>query len=142
MTPEEYQRLASRTECNQWNSRDRMLVYRPYADVHDSRSPDKLIPIRVTHALIGMMGEVGELSAALEHWIYYGNLIDMVNCKEELGDLLWYVAQLCNALDLELGEVMEANIRKLKERYPEKYSDELAKEENRDRAAEREALNG
>jgi NTP pyrophosphatase (non-canonical NTP hydrolase) len=140
MDPSKYQQLAGRTECNQWESRDRMICYRPY-DVHDSRSEDRLQPIRVNHAIIGMTGEIGELAGALERWIYYGQPMDLTNLKEEIGDVLWYLALLCNATGLDLSEVMEANLRKLAVRYPERYNRELAVEENRDRESERNSIN-
>lgn len=122
--PAEYQELAARTECDQRAARAR------YAN------PDALSPVRLNHAVIGMMGEVGELAAAVERWLHYGQALDLGNIREEVGDVLWYVALACNTLDLDMGSIMEANIRKLRTRYPEKYRDELAREENRNRAAE------
>lgn len=95
-------------------------------------------PVRINHAVIGLMGEVGELASALEKWIYYGKLLDVANIKEELGDCLWYIAQLCNATGLSLQDIMTSNIAKLKVRYPEKYTDQNA--ETRDIEAERKAL--
>jgi NTP pyrophosphatase (non-canonical NTP hydrolase) len=89
---------------------------------------------------MGISGEAGEISAAIERWIYYGKPLDLVNVKEELGDLLWYTAEMCNALGFDMGEVMAANIAKLRQRYPDRYTDTLAAEENRDRAAERAVL--
>jgi NTP pyrophosphatase (non-canonical NTP hydrolase) len=140
MNPEEYQKLAARTECDQWMALDRMATYRPYEDVHPRQLESKLIPVRANHAAIGIAGEAGELAAAIERWIYYGKPLDVINVKEELGDLFWYMAEMCNALQLDMGDIMAANIAKLRKRYPEKYTDELAAEENRDRAAEREVL--
>jgi NTP pyrophosphatase (non-canonical NTP hydrolase) len=87
-----------------------------------------------------MTGEVGELATAIEKWMWYGQVLDQTNIKEELGDLLWYIAELCNALNLNLADVMDCNIAKLQKRYPEKFTEQLAAEENRDRAAEREAI--
>ena len=36
----------------------------------------------------------------------------------ELGDVMWYVAQACMALDISFDEVIEGNIKKLEKRYP------------------------
>ena len=36
----------------------------------------------------------------------------------ELGDLMWYVAQACMALDITFEEVVETNVKKLEKRYP------------------------
>ena len=133
MNPNEYQRLAARTECDYLQSMNRM---------NPNSKPIVIIgaPIRLNHSVLGLTGEVGELAGAIEKWIYYGQQRDDTNIKEELGDCLWYIALACNTLGISLADVMEANINKLKLRYPEKFSEELAKEENRDREGEREIV--
>ncbi len=130
MNPNEYQKLAQRTECDQEKSRINYLTWQP----------DRLLPIRLNHAVIGMTGEVGELASTMQKWLHYGQPLDKVNVEEELGDLLWYVALACNALGVSMESVMEKNIAKLKKRYPDKYTEELAREENRNRESERRAL--
>jgi len=130
MHPSTYQQLASRTECDQEASARR----RHFAD---TESGNANVCTRLHHAVLGLAGEVGELASALEKWIHYNQSFDPVNIKEELGDCMWYIALACNALKLDLGQVMEANIRKLQKRYPEKFQESKAKEENRDRDAER-----
>jgi len=41
---------------------------------------------------------------------------------EEIGDTLWYAAALCTTLGLDLSAIMEANVEKLRVRYPNGYS--------------------
>ena len=138
MNASTYQVLASRTECDQDKSRHKMFgstVTSSYGHWDEAR-----IPIRLNHAIIGAMGELGELAGCLEKWIYYGQELDKANVAEEIGDTLWYIALAANALGLDLGKIMEANIAKLKQRYPEKYTDQQAAEGGRDRAKEREVL--
>lgn len=110
----------------------------PYKDEND------LIPIRLNHSIIGLSGEVGELATLLQKIVYYGKEMSKeeikLKFKEEFGDCLWYLAEGMNALGLDMTEVMEANIAKLKVRYPEKYTDVLA--DKRDLAAEEAALKG
>ena len=36
----------------------------------------------------------------------------------ELGDIMWYVAQACMALEVSFDEVVETNVKKLQKRYP------------------------
>lgn len=43
---------------------------------------------------------------------------------KEIGDVLWMVAELCTSFDLDMDEVAEANIEKLKRRYPEGFTSE------------------
>ena len=78
------------------------------------------------HAALGLTGEAGEFADCIKkHWAY-GQKLDAQNAIEELGDLLWYVALACDALNVSMDEVAARNIGKLRKRYPEKYQDELA----------------
>jgi hypothetical protein len=65
---------------------------------------------------------------------YDKNLDDM----EEMGDLFWYAAFLADAMGVTFEDLFEANIAKFRARYPDKYSDDSAK--NRDLESEREAM--
>ena len=51
--------------------------------------------------------------------------------KVELGDVLWYVAQACIALDLSLDDVLAKNISKLSARYPEGHFNSYFSENRR-----------
>lgn len=95
-------------------------------------------PSRLLHAAIGLTTESGELIDALKKHIFYGKPLDTVNLKEELGDLLWYVAIAMDALKLDPSDVMLTNVNKLRTRYPEKFNSEQAV--NRNLEAERETL--
>src|ERR1022692_3937642 len=86
------------------------------------------------HCVIGMTTEVGELMDAFKRSIYYGKPLDAVNVGEEIGDIMWYVSNMCRLMDLDLEVLMERNISKLRVRYPEKFSSESAL--NRDLDAE------
>ncbi len=127
MNPNEYQELASRTECE---------ITKPSNKLWDTQN----LSVRLTHAIMGLISETGEFADQYKKWIFYGQTLDTLNLQEELGDILWYVALACNALDVEMSDIMEANIAKLRKRYSDKFSPEDALEENRDRKAEREVL--
>ena len=93
---------------------------------------------RLIHACMGMQTETAEFTDALKKAIFYGKTLDVVNLKEELGDLLWYVSQAMDELDTTYEIEMSRVIRKLKARYPEKFTEENA--ENRNLTKEREIL--
>lgn len=78
------------------------------------------------HATLGISGEAGELLDAVKKSFIYNKPLDLENAKEELGDLLWYMALACRTLDVSFEELMQMNIDKLTKRYPEKYTDEDA----------------
>lgn len=137
MTPDEYQRLAARTECDQVRSLKRIneAGTAPYLE---SGPAQQLLPVRLGHGALGIVKEGGELLAEYERWVYYGRPLDLQRVKDELGDVLWYAALVCNACGVSLEAVMEGNVRKLMQRYPEKYDDQ--RERERDRTAEAAAV--
>ena len=93
---------------------------------------------RLLHACMGMQTETGEFTDALKKSIFYGKTLDVVNLKEELGDLLWYISITMDELGTNYDAEMQRVINKLKSRYPEKFTEEKA--ENRDLKTEREIL--
>lgn len=94
--------------------------------------------IRLLHASMGLSTEAAEFTDALKRHIFYGKELDKVNLKEELGDMLYYVAMACNVMEIDFESVMQTNIDKLSARYPDKFTEELA--ENRDLDKERAIL--
>ena len=78
------------------------------------------------HAALGVTGEAGEFADAIKKSAIYNKPLDKGNALEELGDLLWYVALGCDALGVNMAEVAQQNVDKLRLRYPEKYTDALA----------------
>ena len=90
------------------------------------------------HFGLGISTEAGELLDALKKSWFYGKPLDLVNIREELGDLLWYIAALHQRMGWDMELTMEANIAKLRKRYPEKFT--KADALNRDLEAERDQL--
>lgn len=73
-----------------------------------------------SHALHGMVGEIGELHSIYQK-IYQGHEADEMHKKKELSDLLWFMAEYCTANGWEFDEIAVINIEKLKARYPEGF---------------------
>jgi len=92
---------------------------------------------RLLHGAMGICTEAGELLDVLKKCLFYNRKIDHDNVKEELGDVFWYLAIICNQEGWTFEEIMEENIKKLKARYPEKLSEK--DEKNRDYQKEQEA---
>lgn len=93
---------------------------------------------RFLHAAMGLSTEAGEFLDALKKHLFYGKELDLVNLKEEIGDLMWYLAIACDALGTDFETEQARNIAKLKARYPEKFTSDKAIE--RDLTVEREVL--
>jgi len=86
------------------------------------------VNVETLHGIIGISGEAGELIDAAKKALFYGHDLDKKNIKEELGDILWYIAAVIRSEGWTFEEIMEENIDKLKKRYPEQFTSELAKE--------------
>lgn len=93
---------------------------------------------RLIHYAFGLGTEVGELQDAVKKVLAYGKPLDVVNIKEELGDIKWYFARLCKLFNLTIEEIDETNINKLQKRYGDKFTEHAAL--NRDLEAERKIL--
>ena len=90
------------------------------------------IPHLLTAAL-GLAAESGEFTEVVKKIILQGkpyNEDNVFHMKRELGDICWYIAQACMALDTTFDEIIEMNVDKLKARYPGGEFD-VHKSENR-----------
>ncbi len=86
---------------------------------------------RVFHALIGTATEETELMEALQKSIE-GEEIDYVNVMEEFGDINWYEAIGCDATGVSFEDILTTNIKKLRKRFPDKFTSENAIERDLD----------
>ena len=78
------------------------------------------IPPLITAAL-GLTAESGEVTEIVKTMILQGkpyNEDNIFHMKRELGDICWYLAQACMALDTTFDEIIEMNVEKLESRYP------------------------
>ena len=104
MDANDYQKLAART-----------LIDEPGFEI----SPKQIM---IVWCSIGLAGEAGEIAELVKKGIFHQHGIDVEKIKKELGDVLWYVAALCTQFDLEMSEIMQQNIHKLRVRYPNGFS--------------------
>lgn len=77
----------------------------------------------VINACLGLPGEVGEVCDAVKKNIFHGHSSDTKNLKKEIGDVMWYLALICDSFGFDIEEIAKMNIDKLKERYPEGFSE-------------------
>lgn len=73
---------------------------------------------------LGLAGESGEVADIIKKTFYHGHLLDKGALYKELGDVLWYLAVMADALGYDLDEIAQANVDKLRARYPEGFSEE------------------
>ena len=75
---------------------------------------------RLTTSGVGLAAESGEFLEIVKKMVFQGKPWNDANREHliiELGDVLWYVAQACMALDISFEEVLERNLQKLEKRY-------------------------
>ena len=88
---------------------------------------------RLLTAGVGICAEGGEFLEIVKKMVFQGKPWSDANREHlliELGDVMWYVANACIALDVDFEEVIEMNVKKLEKRYPGGSFD-IHKSENR-----------
>ena len=98
MNVNEYQRLAMATLNPELSKRDVLI-----------------------NSVMGLCGESGEAIDIVKKWMAQGHELDKAHLAKELGDIAWYLAEAATALELPLEEIFQANLNKLKKRYPEGF---------------------
>jgi len=74
---------------------------------------------------LGLTGEAGEVADMLKKHISGTkplNVDVLEKMKYEIGDVLWYIAALCDALDFDMGELAQMNVDKLRKRHGDCFS--------------------
>ncbi|HEY61390.1 MAG TPA: HD domain-containing protein [Anaerolineae bacterium] len=97
----QYQELASRTSGAGGNGERRLII-----------------------AALGLAGEAGEFANKVKKRTAHGHNITNESLADELGDVLWYLAEAATACGLNLDDVASNNIQKLSNRYPDGFSSE------------------
>ena len=91
----EYQTLASRTMKDHESPREELSDY-----------------------TLGLCGEAGEVAESVKKHLYHGQNRGRTEAMVELGDVLWYLAAICETMDCSLDQVARMNIAKLSGRHP------------------------
>ena len=73
---------------------------------------------KVLNGVLGLAGEAGECADIVKKHQFQGHELSREEVIEELGDVLWYVAETATGLGITLHDVAMANIEKLWARYP------------------------
>ena len=89
--------------------------------IQSVESGDGLPVHRLLTAALGICAEGGEFMEIVKKMVFQGkpwNDDNRAHLIIELGDVLWYVAQACMALEVPFDDVVAGNVEKLKKRYP------------------------
>ena len=85
---------------------------------YDFKTWDMALP----YLALGVVGEAGEVAEQIKKHVRGDKELKTEKIKEELGDVLWYIANLCETLGFSLQDVAEGNIAKLRKRHGETFS--------------------
>jgi len=75
---------------------------------------------RLMVSALGLTGEAGEFADIVKKYAY-GKKLDRTHAAEELGDVLWYLAEAATSLGLDLQTIAQDNIDKLRKRHGKKF---------------------
>lgn len=101
MTLNEYQELAQRTSNKALDAKGHLF-----------------------NGVLGLSGEAGECADLVKKHYFQDARPMFDRLVDELGDVLWYVAETARAMDVTLEEVARHNVEKLRRRYPEGFEAE------------------
>ena len=79
---------------------------------------------RLIVSALGLAGEAGEFANMVKKMTAHGHPFDPEALKDELGDVLWYLAEAATAVGLNLEDIANHNVAKLLKRYPEGFSED------------------
>ncbi|RKX59009.1 MAG: hypothetical protein DRP29_05510 [Thermodesulfobacteriota bacterium] len=75
---------------------------------------------------LGITGEAGDVASCIKKTFAHKNDVKE-GIKENIGDMFWYSAMICNFFGWNMEEILEMNIKKLRKRYPNGFTIEDAK---------------
>lgn len=104
MTGTEYQIEALRTRVNERTFKDYMI-----------------------EGTMGLCGEAGETTDLVKKHIFQGHKLDSEHIAKELGDIMWYISLTAYSIGYDLDTIMQINLDKLKNRYPEGFDSERSR---------------
>ncbi|NFA98010.1 nucleotide pyrophosphohydrolase [Clostridium botulinum] len=95
MNFKEYQEKALRTKCTYTDNIDQLI-----------------------NGVMGLTGESGEVIDIVKKFMYQGHELNHNKLIDELGDVLWYINLIADAINVDLEHIAKYNIDKLQKRYP------------------------
>lgn len=75
---------------------------------------------------LGISGEAGDIASCIKKLVFHKNPAIKDGIRENIGDMMWYTAMVCNVFGWNFEEVLGENIKKLKERYPQGFTEKDA----------------
>ena len=78
---------------------------------------------QLSNLCMGLCGESGEVTDYIKKCIYHNHKFNLKKLIEELGDVMWYLTNIATLMGIPLDYILDENIKKLEERYPDGFSE-------------------
>lgn len=79
------------------------------------------------NGVMGLCGEAGECVDLVKKHLFQGHELDKEHLAKELGDVAWYLAVTAKAIGYDLNTILQMNVKKLRDRYPDGFDEERSK---------------
>lgn len=74
--------------------------------------------VELTNYGLGLNGEAGEVADIIKKAVFHEHKFKKEDLINELSDCLWYIAAMCDCIEVKMSDVMKHNLEKLAKRYP------------------------
>lgn len=78
----------------------------------------------ICNLVFGLNGEAGEVTELIKKSLFHGHKLKKEKLIEELSDVMWYLTNIATFYNIPMTYILDENIKKLEERYPEGFSKE------------------
>lgn len=116
-------------KCHAFQYWDTKMTANEYQEAAMRTAPVSHTENMLANCALGLTGEAGEAADLIKKHLFHGHNLDEVHLAKELGDVMWYVAVMAETIGYDLQTILEMNIEKLRERYPDGFDPE--KSQNR-----------
>lgn len=79
------------------------------------------------NGVMGLCGEAGECVDLVKKHLFQGHELNKEHLAKELGDVAWYLAVTAEAIGYDLNVILQMNVKKLRDRYPNGFEEERSK---------------
>lgn len=83
--------------------------------------------MRLAGLTLGLAGEAGEVADIIKKFLTHGHDSNPDAVAKELGDVLWYLANIATEYGFTLQAIADMNIAKVKARYPQGFDEEKSR---------------
>ena len=76
----------------------------------------------ISNMIFGANGELGEVTDILKKHLFHYHKLDQGHLAEEIGDVMFYLVNLATLFNFNMEDILQANVDKLKKRYPDGFT--------------------